>query len=159
MIQKETKAFRTLKDVLSLSEKLIALTESNPVAIRVSVSAKEIYDLVQEQLDLLLFLISEDHFRSQKKNPGIRVDLNKVDELGNTLHKVVVYPHRLTKMVDEEVAWIFLIKEILTKLYRHRSLNPSLLLTRLEVLSPHEKEKDPSSRKKKRRKRRGKFYA
>lgn len=89
----------------------------------VGASAFELYDIAISLIQDIFLLVSDEHFRNPRKNPGIRVYWDKVDILGNTLHQKVVYPRYLTDSDPEEVQGLNFIIENLISLRRNRRLS------------------------------------
>jgi len=147
---------RTLATICELSSKLLAIEVSHPIAVTAAVSARDLYEIILELFDHLIFLVGHEHYRTQKKNPGIKVDLDKVDELGNTLHQIVVYPHRLSAPSSEEVHDLLLLKKKTMAVYHGQ---------RVQFPSSGQTEKDApvhdklrTSRNRRRRSRRRIYY-
>jgi hypothetical protein len=141
--------FRQLSDLLSLVHHIRDIMDQKQPVARLSISAHEVYQMVEEVLDLLIFLISGTHYRVPQKNPGVKAALHpeerRFEGISNPMIRVK-YPRYLTDAVPEEVKGLQEIMQDLITLDRNRRLlraSPRRL--------PLQKEKASEGRRRKRR--------
>jgi hypothetical protein len=107
---------REFFNILDLMRKFRSLLDQNPAWIRASANAFDLYDLIIEQIETLIFYISEDHTRKPGENPEIRFSMTEIDSLGNPKSFRIKHPSLLAGRSDEEVTHLRLIVEELISL-------------------------------------------
>ena len=110
-------AWLDILDHLRQIERLMAEHQSPGLAV----TAFEVYDIAIEFIDVILQVVSSEHFRNPRKNPGVKFIRDQTDIRGNDLYIKIRYPRYLAGPDATEINQLRLIQQNLISLRRNRS--------------------------------------